>query len=1219
MAFVHLHNHSEYSLLDGATRVADMASRAAELEMGAVAITDHGFMYGVPSFHAACLKAGVKPIIGCEVYFTPDSQLRKDRKPELYHLILLAKDHEGYENLVKLVSRSAIEGFYYKPRTTLEFLQQHSKGLIGTSACIAGIIPRKLINQQAADALLWAERFAGVFADGDFYIELQNQGITLTANELTHSVDLADSDAQILTGLTQQDINRQLVQLADQLGLQTLATNDFHYLRREDAKAQDIMLCIGTASRMDDVSRMRFSNDQFYMKTEEEMRTALGEFQSACDTTAEIADKCAARILESKYVFPMIPLAAGESNESRLREESIAGLKARYGDPIPQNAIDQFEHEYDVICTTGFPAYFLVVQEFTRWAKENGVGVGPGRGSAAGSIVSYALGITDLDPLSNGLIFERFLSKERPEMPDIDIDFDEVGRSAVIEHLRDLYGQDSVAQVITFNSLKAKQAIVDTTRVFDYPIAVGARISKMLPQAPDTSLKAALGQHEEPEKNEKQRNTDLVKAYEEEVETKRIVDAAVTLEGAVRGEGVHASAVVICPDAVVNHVPVKYDTKGSMQITQYDGNNNAELGLVKIDFLGLRTLNVLMKTRQYVFQNYGLDINPDTLPLDDPAVYAMLARGDTSGVFQVESPGMTSLLRRMNANCYDDIVAVIALFRPGPLGSGMAEDFVQRKQGKRKITYYDDRFRPILEETYGAIVYQEQVMRISMLMSGFTAGESDKLRKAMGKKKLKTMTVDLHEWVDGTTETMRDHWINGAVRRGYSGKMAEDLWLDIEKFAEYAFNKSHSAAYAIIVMRTAWFKHYYPKEYMAAVLSSYVGRTDELTRYIAACAQMAIEVLPPDINSSGREFTPLPEGIRFGLAGIKGVGEAAADSLIAERELHGHFLSLHDFVNRVSNTCANKKTVETLIKSGAFDSTGYTRRQMLYFIEADNLMDKAARHHRDVLEGQTSLFDLAAESAEANDFVDQVPEPDGIEWDNQVRLSFEKEAIGLYLSDHPLRPFREQLEKARDYPISALLPDVTLDEGVAEASAEGGLEDVSGQPPESSAVPQNRVITLAGMISSLSPMVSRKGDRMAKFILSDMEASVDAIVFPSYYAKISDVLQDDAVVSVRCRYEYSDRGAQILVNDARSLELSLKEAGPQVLTLSLRSALFNQAVSDKLAQIINKYPGHDPVVLYLNQSDGGNTRIQLNKTVDAAHLGLRTDLAVLLGDGALSY
>ncbi|MDR0350976.1 MAG: DNA polymerase III subunit alpha, partial [Coriobacteriales bacterium] len=1003
MAFVHLHNHTEYSLLDGATKIEAMAKQAQEFGMTALAITDHGYMYGVPAFFDACTKQGVKPIIGCEIYFTPDGELRRDRKPELYHMILLAKNTTGYHNLIKVVSAAAVEGFYYKPRVTFESLRQHAEGLIATSACLQGIIPQMLIGNRREDALLWAERYASIFAPGDFYIELQDQGLKLR------------------DGLDQRALNVSLATLAREMGLKTVAANDMHYLNRDDAAMQDIMLCIGTASKFDDPERMRFSNDQFYMKTEEEMREALRDFPEACDTTLEIAEKCEVS-LSREIILPTIPLPEGETNESALRREALAGLKRLYGDPLPPEVSERFEHELTIICDKGFPAYFLVVQEFTRWAREHGVGVGPGRGSAAGSIISYALGITSLDPLENGLLFERFLSPERTEMPDIDIDFDEEGRFKVIEHLRELYGPDKVAHVITFGKMKAKQAIVDATRVFDYPIYMGANISKKIAFGPGSTLKGTLGIHEDNNRNA-ERNPDLIKDYRENAETRRIVDAALSLEGTVRGEGVHASAVIICRDPIDEHVPVKYDTKGGVIITQYDGIHNAELGLLKMDFLGLRTLNVLQKACEYVKHNYGTDIDLATLPLDDPKVFDLLARGDTAGIFQVESPGMTALIRQMRTDRYSDIVAAIALFRPGPLNSGMSDDFVARKLGKRKIVYYDDRLADILEETYGAIVYQEQVMRISMRMSGFTAGESDRIRKAMSKKDIALMTKKPMDWADGTHETMKEHWLGGAERKGFRRDLAQSIWDDVEKFAEYAFNKSHSAAYAILVMQTAWLKTYYPKEYMAAVLSSFVGKADRLTQYIATCKQSGIDVLPPDVNSSGREFTPLDEGIRFGLAGIRGVGEGAADQIREEREQGGRFTSLHDFVYRINNTLCNKKTVESLIKAGAFDSTGYTRRQMMRFLENDRLMDIAAKRHRDAAGGQGSIFDMFEQSGTDSGFEEIIPEPDGVEWDRYTKLGFEREILKLYVSDHPLSPYADLLRRNSDYSLGVFASD----------------------------------------------------------------------------------------------------------------------------------------------------------------------------------------------------
>jgi DNA polymerase-3 subunit alpha len=1202
MAFVHLHNHSEYSLLDGAAKVEDMARQAKEFGMQALAITDHGYMYGVPAFVKACKKEGVKPIIGCEVYFTPDSELRRDRKPNLYHMILLAKDLEGYHNLIKVVSQAAVDGFYYKPRVTLESLRDHAAGLIATSACLAGIIPKMISRNQLEDARIWAQKFMSAFAPGDFYLELQDQG--LTTDE----------------GMTQHELNKALTALAAELGIKTVAANDMHYLRQSDARTQDIMLCIGMNKKVDDPGRMRFSNDQFYLKSEEEMRAALKDFPEACDATVEIAEKCAVD-LPCDLILPTVPLPEGETNASLLRAEALAGLKKRYGDPIPDEAMERFEYEFSIICDPAkdFSAYFLVVQEFTRWAKLNGVGVGPGRGSAAGSIISYALDITGLDPLENGLLFERFLSPERTEMPDIDIDFDEDGRFRVIEHLRELYGTEKVAHVVTYGSMKAKQAIQDAARVFDYVPAIGLDISKLVSNLPGTTLKGTLGIHEDKKRNRAERNPDLVQKYKEDPDTKKIIDAALELEGFIRGEGVHASAVIICRDPVDDHVPVKYDTKGGVIITQYDGEHNAELGLLKMDFLGLRTLNVLMKACQYIKENHGVEIDVDALPFDDPKVFEMFQRGDTAGVFQVESPGMTALIRSMNVDRYSDIVAAIALFRPGPLNSGMADDFVARKTGKRKVVYYDDRLAGILKETYGAMVYQEQVMRISMEMSGFTAGESDVVRKAVAKKNIKLMKETVKPWADGTKETMQDHWLNGAERNGYSRAMAQTIWDDVENFAEYAFNKSHSAAYAVLVMQTAWLKVHYPVEYMAAVLSSYVGKIERLSQYIAVCKQSGIDVLPPDVNSSGREFTAMGESIRFGLAGIRGVGEGAAETIIQERGHGGPFTSVHDFVFRVSNMICNKRTVESLIKSGAFDSTGYTRRQMMRFLDEDDLMAVAAKRHRDRAAGQVSIFDMFEEDDLDSGFEEQIPAPDGTEWDRRTKLGFEKEILNMYVSDHPLRPFTHILKGLADYSLGVFVEneDDDTDAAFDEEGAQGaGFDKVK--------VPQNRPITLAGMVTSFSPMVSKKGDRMAKFVLEDMEGSIEAIVFPKVFEQYGAALQandltGDPIVKLRCRYDLSDRGAQIIVAEVKRLELDETAAErPRVVELKVASSSFNQQVSNDLALLLKRYPGRDPVILFLTQSSARNLRIELPTTVDSRSRDLHEGLGVLLGYDAVA-
>ncbi|MDR1713919.1 MAG: DNA polymerase III subunit alpha [Coriobacteriales bacterium] len=1210
MAFVHLHNHSEYSLLDGAAKVMDMARRARELEMPAIALTDHGYMYGIPEFYSACTKVGIKPILGCEVYFTPDSELRRDKRwPEIYHLILLAKNPDGYKNLMKIVSLGATEGFYYKPRVTLEWLQQYATGLIATSACIAGIIPQKLMTLQAADARLWAERFAGIFAPGDFYIELQNQGITITPDELNKSVDFAESGVQIDKSISQAELNVQLDALARELGLKTIATNDFHYIRQQDALTQDILLCVGTGKKYEEVGRMRFSNDQFYMKTEEEMRQAMGNLQDACDNTLEVAEKCELA-LDKSIVLPTIPLPEGESNESMLRKEAEAGLKRLYGDPLPEEVRQRFEYELMIICDKGFPAYFLVVQEFTRWAKENGVGVGPGRGSAAGSIISYALNITTLDPLANDLLFERFLSPERTEMPDIDIDFDQGGRAKVIDHLREIYGPDKVAHVITYSTILAKQSIQDVARVFDYPVSVGLRLSKMVSPVPGTTLAGTLGIHEDAAINDRDRNPDLIRAYREEADTKRIIDAALEIEGAIRNGGVHASAVIICPDALVDHVPVKVDKDGSSILTQYDGVNCADLGMLKMDFLGLRNLNVLMRCQEYVQTNHGVEIDLEKIPLDDPKVFELLARGDTAGIFQVESPGMTALIRSMRVDRYSDIVAAIALFRPGPLGAGFDKDFVARKLGKRRVAYYDERLKEILEETYGAIVYQEQVMRISMRMSGFTAGESDRVRKAMAKKDIELMTTKVFDWADGRHETMQEHWLGGAERNDFSRDLAQTIWDDVEKFAEYAFNKSHSAAYAIIVMQTAWMKTYYPKEFMAALLSSWVGRSDKLTFYINACKAGGIDVLPPDVNSSGREFTPTAEGIRFGLAGINGVGEAAADRIIAEREAGGPFTSLHDFVFRIDNTLCNRKVVEVLIKTGAFDSTGYTRRQMWRFVEVDNLMETAAKRHKDKADGQESLFGLFAEAGLESGMDEEIPQPDGVEWDAAEKLRFEQKFLKMYVSGHPLDPYTEQMAANRDYSLGVFAATAGEEEGEDGQSA--GMGQVK--------VPEKKDIRLAGMITSLEIRTDKNGGRYARFFLEDHEGSIEAVIFSKSYIRYSRLLEsgEDLFVSVVCRYESSDRGQQIIIREINPLATAAPERQRQTLELRIPAERFNQQTSDDLNRLFNGAPGSDPVVLFLLQTDNSKFRAELPATVNCTSEALRSGLVQLLGQEAVS-
>lgn len=1147
MAFVHLHNHTEYSLLDGATHIYDMVKRAADLGMPAVAITDHGVMSGVPELADACDKVKsetgiwVKPIFGCEIYFTTDSSLKREGKQRLHHMILLAKNNTGYHNIVKLVSQSHVENFYYRPRTTFEMLEQYSEGVIATSACIAGIIPRCIDAGDMDAAYDWAKKLSSLYEPGDFYIELQDQGITTNG------------------GMSQLEMNRKLTEIANQLGLKTIATNDFHYLTQEDARAQDIMLCIGTNSVITQEKRFKFPNDQFYMKTEEEMRKALKEFPEACDNTVLLAEKCNVE-LERDSILPRFPLPEGETEESYFRKRVQEGLVRRYGNPVPQDAQERADYEMSVIVQQGFPAYFLIVQEYIEWARSQGIGVGPGRGSAAGAIVAYAMGITDLDPLTNGLLFERFLSPERVEMPDIDVDFEDERRGEVIEHIKEVYGEDHVAGVITFGKLQAKNAVRDAARVLDYPYAVGDKVAKLIGNELGITINQAL-----------ETNPDLRSAYETEEDVKRVIDAALSIEGHVRGEGVHACATIICRDPMADHVPMKRDTKGGGIITQYDGHYTPDLGLLKMDFLGLRTLGVLSRACRNIKKRFGIEIVPEEIPTDDEKAFELMQGGNMDGLFQVESALYVSLFSRLPPKRFSDVVASIALNRPGPLESGMVDDYVKVASGKTPVHYYDDRLRPLLEETYGTMVYQEQIMQISMVMSGFSAGKADKLRKAMGKKKLDVM------------RQLQEDWNTGAVENGFSLEIAKKIWEDAEKFAKYAFNKSHSAAYAILVMRTAYLKAHYPHDYMAAVLSSYMGNSDRLIKYIASCNHSGIPVLPPDVNSSDLEFTPLEDGVRFGLAGVRGVGEKVAQIIIDERETNGPYTSLHDFVNRVPSSAFNRKTLEALIKSGAFDSTGYTRKQLMYFIDETPLLEGAAKRQKDRDAGQLDMFSMFADVDDS--FKEDIPEPDGIEWDKRTLLAFEKEILKMYVSDHPLRPYENYLACSMKYSLAQL------------GDRDTGLKSVK----------------VAGMVSEVNTRRTKRGTLMANFILEDTTGHVECVCFD--YEKNQEGIQEDAIVEAKGKFEVNDRGNQLIVYEVGRLELSEKEmnVGPSHMDLLVKSNELNSFTSDKLLRILKKHPGRDSVILYVLQSDGGKMRAELPVMIDSQNALLKSHLHELFG------
>ncbi len=1150
MSFVHLHTHSEYSLLDGHAKIDRLLDKAHALGMDSIALTDHGVMFGAVEFYKAATRGyepkgdedpsparpPMRPVIGCEVYYTPVSRLVREGKPPLYHLLLLARDQTGYRNLMTLVSQAWTSGFYYKPRVDEELLREFSEGLIGTSACMSGIISKSFENGVPAEARRWAQFYESIFGEGNFFLEVQEQGI------------VADN------GVLQSEVNVHIAEMGRELGIPLVATNDVHYVEASQADAQDMLVCIQTGTALSDEDRMRFSSDQFYLKSPEEMAEALPDYEEARANSVQIANRCHVTLEFDRIILPAFEVPGGRSEDDYLREQSLAGLAGRYCEPVPAEALERLENELAVIAEKGLAAYFLIVSDFVTWARNNGVRVGPGRGSAAGSIVSYALGITSLDPIEHGLLFERFLNPERTEMPDIDIDFDDAHRSEVIGYVRGKYGEDRVAQVVTYNTMKARAAIRDAGRVLGYPYGVPDRIAKQILEGPDASIAESLTL-----------NSELREEYEAGGDTKRIVDAALELEGIVRGEGVHAAAVVICRDPLAHHTPLKLDTKGESVVTQYEGTVIADLGLLKMDLLGLRTLTVITQACAAIKANHGVDVDPEQLPMDDAKTFALLQKGDTDGVFQVESPGMKSTLRQLKPTTFSDIVAVVALFRPGPMEK--IPDFIARKHGKRAISYYDERLKPILEETYGAIVYQEQAIRIVMEMAGFSAAKADKLRKGMGKK------------IAAIVDALKPEFVAGSVANGYDEALAERVWKDIEEFAKYAFNKSHAVAYAMLAYQTAYLKTHYPTEYMAANLTSYLGKTDTIVKYVAACNREGIRVLPPDVNSSGKDFTAVGETIRFGLAGIRGVGQGVVETIIEAREQGGPFTSLADFCERVDMHQCNKRTIEALIKAGAFDSTGYTRKHLMSLI--DGCVEAAVKKQQDAATGQVTMFDLFADddSAEPNGFTRRVEPPNGDEWDRKMKLAFEKEMLGIYVSDHPLREVAEDVRVA----------------GTASTADIFEMRDGS-------------VGWFAGMLTGIEPRPAKNGKLMASATLEDLDGSTGVIFFPTVYETARDLIAEDSVVRIKARVENSDRGTKLLASEVEPLF-------GRVIVHAEQGVLAQDAI-ERLNEVLRHYPGKD--VLELHVDSAGRTKMfRMPVGVNKQSGGLHAELIEMFGAGAV--
>lgn len=1039
--FVHLHCHSEYSLLDGAARIKDMIDRAASLGMPALALTDHGTMFGVIDFYRAAREAGIKPILGCEVYLSPRSRFQKEAKRDdsQYHLVLLAENNTGYRNLMHLVSSGYLEGFYYKPRVDRELLKQCSEGLIALSACLAGEIPSLILQGQDEKAHQVAREYREIFGQNNFYLELHDHGLP-----------------------EQKIVNEKLLEISKAEGIPLVAANDVHYLSRQDAGVHDVLLCIQTGKTVEESERMRFETEEFYFKTAEEMEELFAGYEGALSNSLQIAERCNVEKDFSKRYLPEYHLPGGKSPDSYLKELCYKGLETRYSE-ITAEIKERLEYELKVISKMDYSHYFLIVWDLIEYAKKEKVIVGPGRGSAAGSLVAYSLGITNIDPLRYSLLFERFLNPERISMPDIDIDFCDDKRDKVMQYVCDKYGQEKVAQIITFGTMAARAAVRDVGRVLAIPYADVDRIAKLIPVEPKMTIRKALDQ-----------SKDLQVLYKEE-QYRNLLDLSMAVEGMPRHASTHAAGVVIAEEPLINFVPL-YKTADSSVVTQFPMNTLEDLGLLKMDFLGLKTLSIIGEALENIEKRHGENIDIEYISLENDAAYELLSRGETTGIFQLESTGMRSVLRDLMPNKFEDIIAVVALYRPGPMEQ--IPVFVESKHGKREIKYAHPVLEPILNETYGVIVYQEQIMEIAARMAGFTLGQADLLRRAIGKKKMEIL------------DEQRQLFINGCVENGYSKELAVEIYDLILKFASYGFNKSHAAAYAMIAYQTAYLKANYPVEFMAALMTVYYSNSDKVALYIADCKRMNIELLPPDVNESDTHFTPIGENrIRFGLAAVKNVGLGAIDS-ITEARKEKPFVSMRDFVSRVDMRSCNRKVMESLVKCGAFDSLGGHRAQYLAIIDDVLAQGQSAQRERE--NGQISMFSLMKDSIKEEMLEDNLPDLEP--FSDKERLSLEKEMLGLYISGHPLGPYRTILEN---------MPNLTP---CAQLSSAG----------------DNNHVKVGGIIVAVRSFFTKKNKQMAFVKLEDLTGSVELVVFPDLYEKCASILEEDSLLLVEGRTDLKE-------------------------------------------------------------------------------------------------
>ncbi len=1113
MAFAHLHVHTEYSLLDGSNKITEYVNRVKELGMTAAAITDHGVMYGVIDFYRAAKKAGINPVLGCEVYVAPGSRFDREQgrgDDRYYHLVLLAENDRGYANLMKLVSKGFVDGYYYKPRVDMEILNQYHEGLIALSACLAGEVQRYLVRGLYDEAKQAAYRYQECFGKGNFFLELQDHGIP-----------------------EQGIVNQQLMRMHGETGIDLVATNDVHYTYAEDAEPHDILLCLQTGKKLGDEDRMRYEGGQYYVKSEEEMRALFSYVPEALDNTQKIADRCHVEIEFGVTRLPKFDVPEGFTSREYLNQLCHEGLKARYPEDRLPELEKKLEYELGVIQKMGYVDYFLIVWDFIRFARENDIMVGPGRGSAAGSLVAYTLGITRLDPIRYNLLFERFLNPERVSMPDIDVDFCYERRQEVIDYVVRKYGKDRVVQIVTFGTLAARGVVRDVGRVMDLPYATCDNIAKMIPNELGITIDKALNM-----------NPELRGLYESDSRITKLIDMAKRLEGLPRHTSMHAAGVVISQKPVDEYVPLSRGSDGSIT-TQFTMTTLEELGLLKMDFLGLRTLTVIQDAVKNVKSSRDIELDIEHIDYNDRAVLDSLCTGKCDGVFQLESAGMKSFMKELKPRSLEDMIAGISLYRPGPMDFIPA--YIRGKNHPETITYDCPQLEPILAPTYGCIVYQEQVMQIVRDLAGYTLGRSDLVRRAMSKKKGDVMARERQNFVYGNEE----EGVPGCLANGISGEVANKIFDEMTDFAKYAFNKSHAAAYAVVSYQTAWLKYYYPVEFMAALMTSVIDNSGKVAEYIQVCRQMGIRVLPPDINEGVSGFSVSGDSIRYGLSAIKSIGKPVIEAIIAQRQERGPFRSLKDFIERTAGKEMNRRAIENFIKAGAFDGLGGNRRQFMMVYGA--VMDNILQEKKHSLDGQMSLFDFVSED-EKKSYEIRLPEVE--EYQKEELLSMEKEVLGIYVSGHPLEEYEEKWRKN----ISHTTSDFVRDEETGAVRAKDGEYAMIG-----------------GIITAKTVKYTKNNKAMAFLTIEDLYGAVEVIVFPRDYEKYSHMMEEDARVFVRGRVSLEDeKNGKVICERIYSFDEAKQE-----LWIQFADMEEYQTKEEEVFRILRESDGRDPVVIYL--------------------------------------